>query len=161
MDPLTAFATATAIWGGIKKAVEFGKEAEDVWGQLAQWAKAVDAIEQEPEKKPSIFKKINPLDDTKAAFDAYTAKVKIKEQEAEIRHAFLYGSLNHFGMDGLKEFYQIRREIRAKRIKAIQDRKIAREEFIENCITWGLASIVIAGAISVVWLAIDLLMRFA
>jgi hypothetical protein len=161
MDPLTAFATATAIWGGIKKAVEFGREAEDVWGQLAQWAQAVDAIEQEPEKKPSIFKKINPLDDTKAAFDTYTAKVKIKEQEAEIRHAFLYGSLNHLGMDGLKEFYQIRREIRAKRIKAIQDRKIAKEEFIENCITWGLASIVVAGAISVVWLAIDLLMRFA
>lgn len=159
MDPLTAFATATAIWGGIKKAVEFGREAEDVLGQLSKWAQAVDALEQEPEKKPSIFKKVNLSDETQASFDTYTAKVKIKEMEAEIRHAFLYGSLNHLGMDGLKEFYQIRREIRAKRIKTVQDRKIAREEIIEQSITWGLISIVVTGTLSIVWLAIDLLLR--
>lgn len=161
MDPVTAFATATAIWSGVKKAIEFGKEAEDVLGQLSKWAKAVDLIEQEPPKKPNIFTKIVLGDDTKEAFDAYTAKVKIKEMEAEIRHAFLYGSLNHLGMDGLKEFYQIRREIRARRIKMIQDQKIARQEFIENCITWGLVSIVVIGALTVVWIAIDLLLEFA
>ena len=161
MDPITALATISAVWGGIKKAVEVGREVQDVFGQLSQWAQAADVLEQAAEQKPKkapLFKKLNFGDDTKQAFDAYAAKVKIREMEAEIRHEFLYGGLNHLGMDGLKEFYNLRRQIRERRIKAIQDQKIRQREFVERCFTGGLILLGSAAVALILWLFIEIIL---
>lgn len=135
MDPITALATISAVWGGIKKAVEVGREVQDVWSQLSVWAQAADVLEQvsDKPKKPPLFKKLSFEDDNKQAFDAYAAKVKLREMEADIRHQFLYGGLCHLGMDGLREFYNIRRKIREQRIKAIQDQRARQQAFFEAC----------------------------
>ena len=160
MDPITALATISAVWGGIKKAVEVGREVQDVFGQLSQWAQAADVLEQAAEqkpKKPPIFKKLSFGDDTKQAFDAYAAKVKMREMEAEIRHEFLYGGLCHLGMDGLREFYNVRRQIREQRIKAIQDQRAQRQTLIEASIT---VALVLGGAtavISILWMTIQVI----
>ena len=162
MDPITALATISAIWGGIKKTVEIGREVQDVMGQLSQWAQAADVLEQaaqsEP-KKPPLFKKLNFGDDTKQAFDAYAAKVKIREMEAEIRHEFLYGGLNHLGMDGLKEFYNLRREIRERRIKMLQDQKVRRQKFIEMSLYGVLIAIALGFAGLLIWTLIALIVK--
>ena len=159
MDPITALATISAIWGGIKKAVEVGREVQDVWGQLSVWAQAADVLEQASDKpkKPPLFKKLDFSNDTKQAFDAYAAKVKMREMEADIRHQFLYGGLCHLGMDGLREFYNIRRKIREQRIKAIQDQLIRRRAFFEACFTGGLILAGSAGVISILWMAVELI----
>ena len=159
MDPITALATITAVWGGIKKAVEVGREVQDVWSQLSTWAQAADVLEQvsDKPKKPPLFKKLDFSNDTKQAFDAYAAKVKMREMEAEIRHEFLYGGLCHLGMDGLREFYNIRRQIREQRIKAIQDQRIRQQAFFEVCFT---VALIIGGAIAVIsilWMAVELI----
>ena len=160
MDPITALATISAVWGGIKKAVEVGREVQDVWSQLSTWAQAADVLEQAAEKpkKPPLFKKLDFSNDTKQAFDAYAAKVKMREMEAEIRHEFLYGGLCHLGMDGLREFYNVRRQIREQRIKAIQDQAIRRREFIENCFTGGLILFGSGAVALILWLFIEILM---
>ena len=160
MDPITALATISAVWGGIKKAVEVGREVQDVFGQLSQWAQAADVLEQAAEqqpKKPPLFKKLAFGDDTKQAFDAYAAKVKMREMEAEIRHEFLYGGLCHLGMDGLREFYNVRRQIREQRIKAIQDQRAQRQALIEASIT---VALVLGGATAVIlilWMTIQVI----
>lgn len=159
MDPITALATISAIWGGIKKAVEVGREVSDVWSQLSAWAQAADVLEQvsDKPKKPPLFKKLTFGDDTKQAFDAYAAKVKLREMEADIRHQFLYGGLCHLGMDGLREFYNIRRKIREQRIKAIQDQRMRQQAFFEACFTGGLIIAGSAGVISILWMAVELI----
>lgn len=159
MDPITALATISAIWGGIKKAVEVGREVSDVWSQLSAWAQAADVLEQVSDrpKKPPLFKKLNFGDDTKQAFDAYAAKVKLREMEADIRHQFLYGGLCHLGMDGLREFYNIRRKIREQRIKAIQDQRMRQQAFFEACFAGGLIIAGAAGVISILWMTIQLI----
>jgi len=160
VDPITALATISAVWGGIKKAVEVGREVQDVFGQLSQWAQAADILEQAAEqqpKKPPIFKKLTFGDDTKQAFDAYAAKVKMREMEAEIRHEFLYGGLCHLGMDGLREFYNVRRSIREQRIKAIQDQRIRQRQFVEACFTGGLILLVSAAVILIIWTAVEVI----
>jgi nitrate reductase NapE component len=81
----------------------------------------------------------------------------MREMEAEIRHEFLYGSLNHLGMDGLREFYNIRRSVREQRIKAIQDQKIRREKFIEMSLYGGLIVATIALFGVLVWSLIQLI----
>jgi hypothetical protein len=162
MDPITALAAITTIWGGIKKAVEVGREVQDVMGQLSQWAQAADILEQvsEPKKVP-IFGKLKFGDDTKQAFDAYAAKVKTKEIEADIRYQFLYGGLCHLGMDGLREFYEIRRSIRERRIRAIQEQKMRRQELLEDLFTGVLILSVLAiGGIGI-YIMIDLILSYA
>ena len=58
IDPITALATATAVFNGIKQAVAVGREAQDIFGQLGKWAGAVSDLQEwmngESEKKPSI-----------------------------------------------------------------------------------------------------------
>jgi DNA-binding FrmR family transcriptional regulator len=161
LDPVTLFATATALWSGVKKAVEFGREAQDILSQLSQWAQAVDnfdhAVQQE-KKKPALFKKLKPSNATAEAFDEYTARVKLREQEAEIRHMFLYGALNHLGMDGLREFYEIRRKIREKRIREIQDQKFRREQFVEQMLMWGMIVLILVAGGLAIWGMLALVM---
>ncbi len=161
MDPITALATISAVWGGIKKAVEVGREVQDVWSQLSVWAQAADVLEQIPDKpkKPPLFKKLSFGDDTKKAFDAYAAKVKMREMEADIRNEFLSpsGGLFHLGLEGLREFYSIRRRIREQRIKAIQDQRIRQRAFFEACFA---VALIIGGAIAVIsilWMAVELI----
>jgi hypothetical protein len=159
VDPITALATISAVWGGIKKAVEVGREVQDVWSQLSKWAQAADVLEQvsDKPKKPPLFKKLDFSNDTKQAFDAYAAKVKMREMEAEIRHEFLYGGLCHLGMDGLREFYNVRRQIREQRIRAIQEQRIRQREFFEHCFTGGLILAGSAAVISILWMAVELI----
>ena len=159
MDPITALATISAVWSGIKKTVAVGREVQDVWSQLSKWAQAADVLEQvsDKPKKPPLFKKLTFGDDTKQAFDAYAAKVKLREMEADIRHQFLYGGLCHLGMDGLREFYNIRRKIREQRIKAIQDQRMRQQAFFEACFAGGLIIAGAAGVISILWMTIQLI----
>lgn len=133
MDPITALAAATAIWSGIKATVDAGKEVQDVFGQLGAWAeqanKVYDVINHK-EGKPSIFQILKyEKSETREAFDIYTAKVKLREMEAEIRHMFLYGALNHLSMDGYNEFLNLRHQVRIERLRAAQDHRRAQEEF--------------------------------
>ena len=161
MDPITALATISAVWGGIKKAVEVGREVQDVFGQLSQWAQAADVLEQAAEQQPKkmpLFKKLSFGDDTKQAFDAYAAKVKMREMEAEIRHEFLYGGLCHLGMDGLREFYNVRRQIREQRIKAIQDQRIRQRQFIEACFTGGLVLLGSMVVVFILWMFFEIIL---
>jgi hypothetical protein len=141
MDPVTIFATATALWNGVKTAVEYGREAEDILGQLGKWATAVADLQlffEAENEKPSIFKKpVFEKSATAEAFDKFTAKKKLEQQEMEIYRMFLYGPLSHLGKDGYKEWWVMRLEIKQQRDRIINDWKYRRKQFIENCVLWG------------------------
>lgn len=133
MDPITALAAATAIWSGIKATVDAGKEVQDVFGQLGAWAEQANKVYEvinHKEGKPSIFSIIKyEKSETREAFDLYSAKVKLREMEAEIRHMFLYGALNHLSMDGYNEFLNLRQQVRVERLQIAQAQRRAQEEF--------------------------------
>jgi hypothetical protein len=162
MDPITIIAAATAAFNGVKKAVELGREVQDVYSQLSTWAghvgdfhKAVAAMEMR-EKKPGLFDKITfAKSETAEAFDLYAAKQKIIDMEKEIYHMFLYGELNHLGRDGYDEFRRMRREVTEKRQKMIQDQMEARREFFETLKLWTIAGIIILMGAAMIWFLID------
>jgi hypothetical protein len=99
-------AAATAAFEGVKKAVELGREVEDIYGQLSQWAGHIgdfhrSVIEYERPRRSGIFDKITfAKSETAEAFDLYAAKQKAIDMEKEIYHMFLYGELNQLGRDG-------------------------------------------------------------
>ena len=158
MDPITLLATASAIWSGIKKASEFAAEAEGVWGQLSKYCGVADQLEQviqsekNKPKKPKLFQALTPGNDVQEAFNVFEAEHKLMQMEKDIRHEFLYGAFCNLeggfgGMDGYRKFCEMRRKIRADRIKAIQDQQQAEKDFWDNLILWiGGGTIVVIGS---------------
>ena len=147
MDPITLLATASAIWSGLKKASEFAQEAEGVWSQLSKYCGVADQLEQviqkekNKPKKVKLFKSLDSTNDTQEAFNAFEAEHKLMQMEKDIRHEFLYGSFCNLeggfgGMDGYRKFLEMRRKIRADRIKAKQDQEAAEKAFWDNLILW-------------------------
>ena len=121
IDPVTALALAGTAFNGIKKAVQLGKDVQDVYAQLSKWAGHVadvhEHMTQNP-KKPGLFEKIGfAKSATAEAFDHLIAQQKLKEMEKEIKHMFIWGELQHLGMDGYKELIRKRRQIKADREK--------------------------------------------
>lgn len=148
IDPITALATATAVFNGIKQAVEFGREAEDIFGQLGKWAGAVADVQEwikgEGEKKPSIFKKLTfSKSATAEAFDIYAAQVKVRQMEEEIKHMFIWGDLGHLGLDGYNEFVMMRRRIKEQREKMVYEHARRKQRFIDRTTEWALIAMVL------------------
>ena len=162
MDPITIIAAATAAFNGVKKAVELGREVQDIYGQLSEWAghvgdfhKAVAAMEMR-ERKPGLFDKISfAKSETAEAFDMYAAKQKIIDMEKEIYHMFTYGELSHLGRDGYDEFRRMRREVTERRQKMVMDQMERRREFFEAIKLWGVAGSVILAGSFMIWLMVD------
>lgn len=161
MDPVTLLATATAAFNGIKKAVQVGKEVEGVFNQLTKWADAAGQLQElinnrkgdNGEKKLGLFEKIGfKQSETSEAFDIFAAQMRLREMETEIYHMFIYGELQHLGIEGYSQFNQIRREVREKRERMIRDQAIRRKRFIENVFWSSLLIIVVAVGIKLaVW----------
>jgi hypothetical protein len=160
VDPITLLATASAIWSGLKKASEFAQEAEGIWGQLSKYCGVADQLEQciqaekNKPKKPKLFAKLDFSNDTAEAFNAFEAEHKLMQMEKDIRHEFLYGAFANLeggygSMDGYRKFCEMRRKIRADRIKAKQDQEAAEKAFWDNLILWigGGTVIVIGGMV--------------
>lgn len=141
MDPFSLLATANAAFAGIKKAVEIGREVQDVYSELSKWAGAAGNLQafinQNKDKKPGIFERIGfNKSETAEAFDIYAAQVQLREMESEIYQMFLYGALAHLGLEGYREFIQLRREVREKREALIREQMARREVFFYH-LFWG------------------------
>jgi hypothetical protein len=125
------------------------------------------AIQKEKNKpqKPKLFGALDEGDDTAKAFNAFEAEYKLREFEAEIRETFLYGAwcnLPHGfgGMDGYAKFCNMRREIRARRIKAKQEQEQRQQDFWDNLILWVGGSTIIGAGIFICWMLISLVIEF-
>jgi len=171
MDPITLLATASAIWSGLKKASEFAAEAEGVWGQLSKYCGVADQLEQviqtekNKPKKPKLFQKLDFSNDTQEAFNVFEAEHKLMQMEKDIRHEFLYGAFANLeggygSMDGYAKFCNMRREIRARRIKAKQEQEQRQQEFWDNIILWGGGSTIVLVGVWVIWMLVSLVIEF-
>lgn len=154
VDPITALATATALFNGVKQAVKIGQEAEEIFGQLAKWAGAVSDVQfclEQGDKKPPLFAKLSFADDTQKALGLYQARVKLKQMEDELYHLFHYGELSWLGRDGYLELIQIRRDVKAKREAMLYRQARARKEFVDAVASWSLGLLLIGVGVAAVW----------
>ena len=145
MDPITLLAAASTAFNGVKKLIEHGREIEDVFSQLGKWATATSDLQEwckQQDAKPSIFKKLSFKNDTAAAMDAVTVRMKLAQQEKDIREMFQwYGP-----PDSYEEFIRERRKIKAQREKMIYEQARRRKAFMYlmfnlSAIALGLAAV--------------------
>lgn len=130
IDPVTAFAAASAAFKGVQTLVNHGRDIEEVFGQLAKWAGHVSDVQEwlGQSSKPSIFKKLTFKDDTKAALEAVMYRNKIILMEKEIREMFQW-----YGPPGAyEEFIKERRRIKDHRERTIYEQQRRRRAFVHN-----------------------------
>ena len=166
MDPITLLATASAIWSGLKKASEFANEAEGIFSQLSKYCGVADQLEQHitnaknKPQKPKLFGKLEFGSDTEEAFNAFEAEYKLQQMEAEIRETFLYGAWadlpGGFGsMDGYRKFCDMRRKIRADRIRMKQEQEDMQAEFWAKVQLYGGGTAIVMVGLLLIWVMID------
>ena len=81
--------------------------------------------------------------------------------EKEIRHMFLYGDLNHLGLDGYNEFRTMRQQVRDKRTKIFREQKEAREKFIDDLKLYSILGVSILVGILGLWFSVTLIFKYA
>jgi len=171
MDPITILAACSAVWSGIKSASDFAGEVEGVWGQLSKYVGLADQLEQHIQeeknkpKKPKLFQKLEFGNETQAAFDVFEAEHKLMQMEKEIRHEFLYGAFANLeggygSMDGYRKFCEMRRKIRADRIKLKQDQENMEAEFWAKMQLFGGGTVVVVAGLLILWMIIDFIFNY-
>jgi len=131
IDPISALATATAVFNGVKKAVKAGQEAEAIFRQMGKWWSAVSALNEHEErvKNPPIFKKLlHSKSVEQEAMDAVIRRKKIAEQEKELREMICYA----YGIEAYREMLQERRKIKDDREKMGRRQAQRRSAFLQN-----------------------------
>lgn len=144
LDPVTAVATATAAFNFIKKAVEAGREIEDVGSQLGTWFGACADLKQaeEESRDPPLFKKLLHKGSVEQeALDNLMRRKKIEQQEKELRELIVY----RFGVDVYREMMDERRAIRESRDRLAAKQRRNQKKAAQNLI----AIILVVGILSV------------
>jgi len=131
IDPVSAFAMASAAYNAVKKGIEMGQELEGMAGQLGQWFSACADVRQAEEeaKNPPLFKKLLSRGSVEAeALENTIRRKKIQEQEKELWQMIIYA----YGMETYEEMIQERRRIAAERTRIAHLQAEKRKAFALN-----------------------------
>ena len=131
IDPVSVFAAACTAYNGVKKAVEFGRELEDVVGQMSSWWGAAAQLRDHEAQvtNPPLFRKLLHSGSVEAqALEALVRRKKLQEQERELRQLIIF----RYGIDAYREMLEERRKIIANREALAKRQRAQRKLFLEN-----------------------------
>ncbi len=134
LDPITAIATATAAFNGVKKLVAAGRELEDCMGQMAQWYTALSDLGEAERnvKNPPLFKRLTSKKSVEQeALEIFAHRRKVQAQEKELREIILFA----YGKDAWIELIGLRRRIRLERERAIYAQQRKRKDTFWTAVT--------------------------
>ena len=132
VEVATALSLASSAYAGIKKAMEMGREAQDVAEFFGRWFEAKEQIAevQQYANNPYMMAKMFSGKSVEAqALQVTSARYKIQAMEKELREYLIYTGQSDFYEDMMKE----RRVIRQARLLAAK-RKAEKRAFIMNTV---------------------------
>ena len=157
MDPLTisaAISTATAAFGGIKRAFAAGRELDAMVGDLSKWMGAVSDVAniEKRAKNPSILRKVfNGQSVEQEALEAFAAKKKLQQQRDELKTFIMFTN----GTAAWDELLAMEGQIRKRRQKEIYEAQERKEKIIFWLIlvvTLGVGALILIAIAYGLWL---------
>ena len=157
MDPITisaAISTATAAFGGIKKAFMAGRELESMTQDLSRWMGAVSDVSniEKRAKNPTLFSKVfNGQSIEQEAIEAFAAKKKLDQQRDELKTFIMF---TH-GTKAWDELISMEGQIRKRRQKEVYEAQERREKIIMwtiGTLTIGIGIAILAAIAYGLWL---------
>lgn len=151
IDPITLSAAvtgATAAYNAVKKAIMFGKEIDELSGELGKWMTSVSDIDNisKSAANPSKIEKLFNGSIEQVAMESFAAKKRIDKQRGELKN-FLTA---HYGMTAWDDLLRTEGRIRKARQKAIYEKEQYKQQVTEYAII-GVATLVGLGAVA--WMA--------
>jgi hypothetical protein len=151
LDPVTlslAVSGATQAYGAIKKAVMFGKELDEISGEIGKWMTAVSDIDNinRNANNPSTFDKLFNGSVESLAMESFAAKKKVTKQREELKN-FIIG--NYGGPNAWEELLREEGRIRKARQEAIYAKE-EQQKMIRDYSIIGIASLI--GAAGLLWM---------
>lgn len=147
-----ALSMANAAFNGIKRAVDAGKEIEDVASYFGRFFDAKDQVNearQFAQNQPVVNKLFQGSSVEAQALEATAAKHKMEKLEKDLREYLIWSGQSAFYEDMMAE----RRRIRQVRAEAAR-RKAENRKFWIDVSTIGLAAVVFTGLIMSILIAI-------
>ena len=151
LDPVTlslAVSGATQAYSAIKKAVMFGRELEEISGEIGKWMNAVSDIDNinKNASNPSLIDKLFNGSVESLAMESFAAKKKIQKQREDLKN-FIIG--NYGGPSAWDELVREEGRIRRARNEAIYKRE-AQKTMIRDYTIMGIA--ILIGFSAIVWM---------
>lgn len=132
MDPVTLLGIATTSYAVLRKGIAAGREIESMAGDLGRWMGAIQNIKTyHATAKSRRFGSVE-----EEALESFAALKKAEQMENELRN-FVIG---HYGMNAWQQIIRMQGEIRKRR----KEEEIARQQFIDDLLIWGLIAGLIA-----------------
>ena len=154
IDPVSVFAAACTAYNGVKKAIEFGRELEDVVGQMSSWWGAAAQLRDHEAQvtNPPLFRKLLHSGSVEAqALEALVRRKKLQEQERELRQLIIF----RYGIDAYREMLEELRKIIANREALAKRQRAQRKLFLENT----LCGIVLLALVYGLYWIVDLIIE--
>ena len=145
LEVAAAISMANAAFNGIKKAVEAGREIEDITGYFGKFFDAKDKVyeaRQIAENQPVVNKLFSGSSVEAQALEATAAKYKMEQLEKDLREYLIWSGQGAFYEDMMME----RRRIKQARA-AEAKRKAENRKFLIDVSTIGLATLFASGLI--------------
>jgi hypothetical protein len=142
IDPVSAFALATAAYNAVKQGIEVGREMHEISGALGKFFTAASDLKQasEQEAKPSVFKKILDKGSVEQeALDNVVRRRAVIKQEYELMMMIKM----QYGEAAYREMMEDRRRIATERIKADRLQRAHKKQVIENIFMYSLLVILL------------------
>jgi hypothetical protein len=130
VEVAAAISMAVSAYNGIKKAVEMGREVEDVAGYFGKFFDAKESISEASlyHENTPLFKKVFAGRSVEAqALEITTAKHKAAKIEKELREFLIYSGQGQFYEDMMRE----RRNIREKKIETARQSAMSKKFWMD------------------------------
>ena len=126
LEIAAAISMANAAFNGIKKAVEAGREIEDVAGYFGKFFDAKDKVyeaRQIAENQPVVNKLFSGSSVEAQALEATAAKYKIEQLEKDLREYLIWSGQGAFYEDMMMERRRIKQAIAAEARRKAETKK--------------------------------------
>ena len=136
MDPVTIIGGATVAFNALKKGFQFGKDLQEMGGQLNQWASSMSdlAYLEQKNKNPPWWKAMGGSVEAEA-LEIFTAKKKAEAMRQELKDwiSFTYGP------SVWDELVATEGRIRKQK----KEQEYRKAEMVEAIITWSISGVIL------------------
>jgi len=143
VDPITIIGGATVAFNALKKGFQFGKDLQDMSGQLTQWASSMSdlAYLEQKNKNPPWWKALNGGSVEAEALEIFTAKRKAESMRKELKDWISFS----MGPSAWDELVATEGRIRKQK----KEQEYRKAELQEAIVTWSLTGFILLSAIGI------------
>ena len=152
MDPVTIIAAATTAFNAIKRGIEFGREIQDMGGQLAEWAGAISDLEfLERRVQDPPWYKVFSGSVQQEAVAVFAAKKQAEAQRDQLRQYIQFS----YGQSAWDELLRIEATVRKQRADHVHRKAEIKDAIVSALLIALMVTSVTAFVTVLAWLYLE------